>query len=108
MLILWMKRLNLWWSRDVHPRVRVEAFSGRFNRADEPVELKADFETILSRLGIPGTLDPNSIRVVDQSGSARELPSQFEPASREIIWLTGRMEADTSKTYYVYFDVLEN
>jgi len=99
---------SVWWSPDWHHRIRVETFSGRFDRADEPVELKADFETIFSRLGIPGTLDPNSIRVIDQSGSAREVPSQFEPASGEIIWLTGRMEADTSKTYYVYFDVLEN
>jgi hypothetical protein len=106
--VLPSRQASAWWNPDWHHRIRVEAYSGRYDRADEPVELKADFATIFSRLGITGTLDPNSIRVVDQSGSASEVTSQFEPASGEIIWLSGGMEAEASRTFYVYFDTLEN
>jgi hypothetical protein len=97
-----------WWDPDWHHRIGVKTHTGQFARADEPIELMADFAAIFSRLGITGTLDPNSIRVVDQTGPAREVLSQYESGSKEIIWLTGMMAAGTSKTYYVYFDTLEN
>ena len=97
-----------WWDLDWQYRVKVEVYSGSFAREDEPVELAIDFESLFFRWGILGTLDTKSIRVVDQVDSPTEVLSQFESSSGEIIWLTGFMEAGSSKTYYVYFDVLEN
>jgi hypothetical protein len=99
---------SAWWRADWHYRIKVEVQSGRFERNDEPVELTVNFESLFSQSGIPGTLDTNSLRVIDQAKTPREVLSQFEPTSGEIIWLTGSMDADTSKTYYVYFDSLEN
>jgi hypothetical protein len=101
-------RSSAWWRPDWHYRIKVKVYSGRFERDDEPVELSVDFESVFSQSGISGTLDTNSLRVIDQDDSLSEVLSQFEPTSGEIIWLTGSMDADTSKTYYVYFDILEN
>ncbi len=97
-----------WWDTDWHYRIKVKVYSGHLARDDEPVELTIDFAMLLSSRGISGNLDPNSIRIIDQSEAPREVLSQFDPISSEVIWLTGRMEADTVKTYFVYFDVLEN
>jgi hypothetical protein len=97
-----------WWNQDWHYRIKVDVCSENFERKDEPVELIIDFESLFFLWGIPGSLDTNSVRVIDQSESPTEVLSQFEPSSGEIIWLTGSMEAWSSKTYYVYFDSLEN
>ena len=99
---------SAWWKPDWHYRIKVEVHNGRFDRDDEPVELTVNFESFFSQAGLSGTLDTNSLRVIDQAKTPREVLSQFEPTSGEIIWLTGSMDADTSKTYYVYFDSLEN
>ena len=99
---------SAWWRADWHYRIKVEVQSGRFERNDEPVELTVNFESLLSQSGISGTLDTNSLRVIDQDKTPREVLSQFEPASGELIWLTGRMGAETSRTFYIYFDILEN
>ncbi len=82
-----------WWNQDWHYRIKVDVCSGNFERKDEPVELIIDFESLFFLWGIPGSLDTNSVRVIDQSESPREVLSQFEPSSGEIIWLTGSMEA---------------
>ena len=97
-----------WWKPDWHYRIKVEVHSGRYERDDEPVELTVDLATLLSQTGISGTLDADSVRVIHQDKSPREVLSQFEPVSGEIIWLTGKMAAGTSKTFYVYFDTREN
>ena len=97
-----------WWNQDWHYRIKVEVYGGSFAREDEPVEILVDFESLFYKWGISGTLDTKSIRVIDQSDSPREVLSQFELSSGEIIWLTGFLEAGCSKTYYVYFDILEN
>ena len=101
-------RSSGWWNTDWHYRIKVKVYSGSFAREDEPVELPIDFESFFYRWGISATLDTNSLRVIDQSGSPTEVLSQFESSSEEIIWLTGFMEAGSSKTYCVYFDILEN
>lgn len=97
-----------WWNQDWHYRIKVDVCSGNFERKSEPVELIIDFESLFFLWGIPGSLDINSVRVVDHSESPTEVLSQYEPFSGEVIWLTGSMEAWSSKTYYVYFDTLEN
>ena len=99
---------SAWWKPDWHYRIKVEVHSGRLERNDEPVELTVNFESLFSQSGISGTFDTNSLRVIDQDKTPSEVLSQFEPTSGEIIWLTGRMDAETSKRYYVYFDILEN
>ena len=97
-----------WWNTDWHFRFQVRVDSGQFTRDDDHIELHMDFPSIFSTWGISGTLDPDSIRVIDHSEFPNEVLSQYDASTEEIIWLTGYMDANTSKTYFVYFDTLEN
>ena len=97
-----------WWNPDWHYRLKVDVSSGNLARDDDPVELVINFTKQLPLWGIPGTFDINSLRVIEQGNFPKEVLSQFDPDSWEIIWLTGQIEAGVSKTYYVYFDILEN
>jgi hypothetical protein len=100
--------LHDWWDTNWHYRIQANVNSGDFARDDESIELKIDFSSLFSSWGIPGVFDPHSIRVVDQTQTISEVLSQFNPSTGEIVWLTGEMGAGTQKTYYVYFDHLEN
>jgi len=97
-----------WWDINWHYRIQINVESWDFARDDEPIELKIDFSSLFLTWGISSVFDINSIRVIDQSETLSEVLSQFNPSTGEIVWLTGEMGAGTRKTYYVYFDHLEN
>jgi hypothetical protein len=97
-----------WWDAEWHYRIRVDVSSGRYLRQDEPVEFAIDIAAQLAFWDIPETLDINSIRVIDPALPAGEILSQYDPAAREVIWLSGVMAKNTTRTFYVYFDTLEN
>ncbi|MFQ6109475.1 MAG: hypothetical protein ACE5L7_07985, partial [Candidatus Aminicenantales bacterium] len=98
---------SAWWNSDWHFRIKVIVHNGNITRFDEPVELKVDFSSLLSSWGIWASVDQNSLRVIDQSDSPLEVLSQYDPSSGEIIWLTGRMDPEATKTYFIYFDTLD-
>ncbi len=113
--LLWIKTAaspgsstGVWWDLDWHYRIRIDVASGSLPRDDEAIAFAVDLQSQLSVWDVPGTLDADSVCVVDQTGPCREVLSQYEPASNEVIWLSGVMSRDSIKTFYIYFDALEN
>jgi hypothetical protein len=85
---------------------------------DYDVEIEADFTRLLKAHKIPGTFDRNSIRVAEVGASgapATEVPfafvpdANFDPAFNARGRLQFRVTRGSSvRTFYVYFDLLEN
>lgn len=110
-----------WWNSSWNFRFKIEVNTGNYSRTDWPVEYAVNFTNILLNLNESGTFDNNSIRVIEYnlSGSAlHEVISQFDPresynssanAAGDLIFLlNGTTPNQTTRYFYVYFDVLEN
>lgn len=110
-----------WWDQSWKYRVPYELYSGDYNRTNVPVELMINFTSWLDEFGVQGTFDENSTRVVEynnRTGEVWEVPSQFDKdpnydarsnATGIVTWIMkGTIPANTTKTYHVYFDILEN
>lgn len=54
-----------WWNPTWGYRVPVMVNANSFSRNDKPVEVPINFTSLLNTLGKSGSLDPNSIRVIE-------------------------------------------
>lgn len=108
-----------WWDPDGigtgydwHYRVATSAGNAIINRT---TAVDLDVAALLARLGVNGTFDPNSVRVVRPNGTlateqefaqTRWAASSNAVASRgQVRWIT---EDGGSQTTWIYFDILEN
>ncbi len=103
-----------WWNNSWHYRVNVTINTSIYNRTDWPIERAINF----TELGLPGTSDNNSVRVVEYNGTTgaiiSEIPSQFDAGENydnatnaygEVLWLlNGTRPENTMLYYYIYFD----
>ncbi|NLI80094.1 MAG: hypothetical protein GX443_00180 [Deltaproteobacteria bacterium] len=110
-----------WWNSAWACRVPVTVDPAGYQRFSRPVETFMNFTAMLAGLNRPGTFDPNSIRVVevDAGGTVVDpaVPFQFDAASdfdpavnatgTLVFLLTGTTPAGVTRTFHVYFDVVE-
>ena len=108
-----------WWDNNWDYRVEVTAAAAGFARKNKPAEFELNFTQLWTSLGKTGTLDPNSIRVVEIDANDNVLddavPFQFDKATDYnaaskaagtlVLILKGNTAAGASRTYHVYFDV---
>ncbi|CUS03378.2 exported protein of unknown function [Candidatus Promineifilum breve] len=108
-----------WWNGGWDYRVEVTAGAAGTARKNKPAEFPLNFTTLWSSLSTTGTLDPNSIRVVEVDGSDNvidaDVPFQFDkatdfnPANKAagtlVLIMEGNTAAGATRRYHVYFDV---
>jgi len=110
------------WPIDCSYRIAVEVEPGAGLRKNLPAGIELDFERIFRENGIPGRLDPDSIRVTcvdpatgltrraDIYGEPFALPhaltGDFRIRGAGHIWW--RMPDSTLTRYHIYFDSLDN
>ena len=106
-----------WWNITWHYRTRLDINSTQYDRTDWPIEYDMNFTDLIPS----GTFDTNSIRVIEYSPSGTvlyELPSQldegngFDASSNAIgtlvFLMNGTSTANSNRTFYVYYDSVEN
>ncbi len=105
-----------WWNISWQYRFRFEINSTQYNRTDWPIEQQINFTDLLPS----GTFDINSTRVFEYSSGSilYEIPSQFEVDENYnatnnaigtlVFLMNGTTNANTNRTFYVYYDSIEN
>jgi uncharacterized repeat protein (TIGR02543 family) len=108
-----------WWDAAWDYRVEVTAGAASTARKNKPAEFSLNFTQLWSSLGKTGTLDPNSIRVVEVDGADNvidaDVPFQFDKATDYnaatkaagtlVLIMEGNTAAGATRRYHVYFDV---
>ena len=107
----------VWWNTSWNYRIKLEINSSTYSRTDWPVELDINFTDMLPS----GTFDINSLRIIEytQAGAViDEIPSQFDQwngydassnALGTIVFLmNGTTSANVNRTFYIYYDTVEN
>ncbi|WP_309621865.1 hypothetical protein [Novosphingobium sp.] len=114
------QRVPGWWDpdgvgsgSDWHYRVPVTL--GATSSANATAKVDVDFAALMVQLGISGSFDPNSVRVVRPGGSIAAVQeyndaiyagaSDSTNTRGEVRWI---VEDGGAPTYYVYFDVTQN
>ena len=99
--------------------MEVRAAAAGYARKNKPAEFDLNFTQLWSSLGKTGTLDPNSVRVVEVDANDNvidaDVPFQFDRASdfnaankaagTVVLIMEGNTAAGATRTYQVYFDV---
>lgn len=108
-----------WWNAGWDYRVEVTAGAAGYARKNKPAEFALNFTQIWTSLGATGTLDPNSIRVVEVDAQENVIDedvsfqfdrvSDFNAASKAagtlVLIMEGNTAAGATRRYHVYFDV---
>ncbi len=107
----------VWWNTSWNYRIRLDINSTQYSRTNWPVEQEINFTDMLPS----GTFDTNSLRVIEysQSGSViQEVPSQLDQGSNfdtstnalgtVVFLMNGSTTANANRTFYVYYDTVEN
>lgn len=108
-----------WWDAGWDYRVEVTAAAAGFARKDKPAEFDLNFTQLWNSLGKTGTLDPNSIRVVEvnaggdviddtvafQFDKATDYNAATKAAGTLVLIMEGNTAAGANRRYHVYFDV---
>ncbi|MBP6016418.1 MAG: hypothetical protein KA586_06830 [Candidatus Promineofilum sp.] len=108
-----------WWDAGWDYRVEVTSAAAGYARKNKPAEFDVNFTQLWASLGKTGTLDPNSVRVVEVDGSDNvidaDVPFQFDKsvdfnaaakaAGTVVVIMQGNTGAGTTRTYHIYFDV---
>lgn len=98
-----------WWNTNWHYKLPINiSFASEAENASVNVTL--NFTALLEQVGDDDkTFDPNSIRVIEDS---YEHPHDWENETLtrgNVSWIAnGTTPANTNRTFYVYFDVIEN
>jgi len=106
-----------WYNTSWHYRIRLDINSTTVARANWTIEIRMNFTDQLPS----GTLDNNSIRVVEYNSTGsvlREIASQFDHdddysnatnAVGDLVFImNGTTAANTKRIFYVYYDTFEN
>ena len=109
-----------WWDpdgvgsgSDWHYRVPVTL--GATASVNATAKVDVDFAALMVQLGISGTFDPNSVRIVRPGGSIAEVQEYNDAiyagatdstsTRGEVRWIA---EDGGAQTYYIYFDITQN
>jgi uncharacterized membrane protein len=110
-----------WWNASWHYRIKVAVNTSGLERTDWPVEIAFNFTQLLENVSIKGTFDENSTRVLEINASGdvvQEMKSQFDKAigysaasnaiGDVVFLLNGTVPKETTKQFYIYYDIIEN
>ena len=109
-----------WWNKDWSFRVPMTADAGMNDRQDSLVFKSIDFSALLKQEGADGSLDVNSLRLIelDKDGKSQEVPFSMKkspgyfPGKNEkgiVIWkMSGLTSALDQRFYCLYFDSSAN
>lgn len=114
-------RIASWWDKHYHYRVPLTINSGMHARKDYLTRQPINFTGLLAGLVVKGTLDDNSIRVIEYNINGdviREVPSQFNKDKEYstiakakgtlVCVMEGVTPTLTKRYYHIYFDIVEN
>ena len=125
-LLIILLSLNLvkaedeWWNSTWHYRIKIDINSTDFDRIDWPMEIKLNFTKILNEANQFGRFNINSTRLFEYfNGSIiNQVPSQFDPddffnetfnATGTLAFIiNGTTQQYQNRTFYLYFDIIEN
>lgn len=96
-----------WWNASWHFRFPVN-ISSSSPVENASVKINVNFTSLLESISVSGSFDPNSIRVVEGS---YEHPYDWENETLtkgNISWIANGTVTNTNRTFWIYFDVLEN
>ena len=109
-----------WWDPDgvgsgADWHYRVPVTLGATASVNATAKVDVDFAAVMVQLGISGTFDPNSVRVVRPGGAISAVQeysdaiyagaSDSTSTRGEIRWI---VEDGGAQTYYIYFDITQN
>lgn len=108
-----------WWDASRQFRIPVTVGSAGFERYDKPVDVSINFTQIVNDLGKTGTLDENSIRVVetDSVGTILDTSVKFQfdkdlgydattKASGMVVFvMNGTTLSSINRYYHIYFNL---
>ena len=108
-----------WWNSTWHYRVRITAGAAGYARYNKMAETPVNFTQLLTALGRSGTLDLNSLRVIETNAAGTVIDSavsfQFDrdtdfnattkASGTVVIFMNGTTGASASRYYDVYFDL---
>ena len=110
-----------WWNNSWRYRLRILFENGDYNVTNWPVEEDVNFTDVLRQLGANGTFDKNSTRLVEYNltgGPVHEIPGQFDlgdgydaaqnAAGTYVFIANGTVGGNASRTFYLYFDTMDN
>jgi hypothetical protein len=107
-----------WWNASWSNRVRITAGAAGYTRYDKAAESAVNFTQLLSALGKSGTLDVNSLRVIETNAAGTILdasvPFQFDKdtdfnattkaSGTMVVLMKGTTGSSASRYYDVYFE----
>jgi hypothetical protein len=104
-----------WWDTKWQFRVPIAVDAAGYARSNKPVDVAIDFSDLLSKLGVSGTINQDSLYLheVDATGLVikANVPFQYDPPSNPAysgsltILMEGTTAANTQKRYHLYFDL---
>jgi len=108
-----------WWNPQWRYRIPITIGSNGSLRTDKPAELSLNFTQLLAGLGVSGSFDANSIRVIEVDSSNNVLsdtvPFQFDQSSGYnattnatgtlVLMMSGTTAATGTRSYHLYFDL---
>ena len=106
-----------WWNASWSYRVRITAGAAGYERYDKAAESAVNFTQLLTAMGKSGTLDVNSLRVIETNASGTILdasvPFQFDEdpdfnattkaSGTMVVLMTGTTGSSATRYYDVYF-----
>ena len=109
-----------WWNTQWHFRVPVTFDVGAYARQDHTAEVRLNFTQLVASTGQSGTLDLNSIRVVEVDSTGILLDDSvdvqfdrdldFHPSAKAsgtlVVFLEGETSAGVARHFHVYFDLV--
>ncbi len=109
-----------WQFADRHLRLPLSIGAGGYARTDKVADVPVDFTALLAGVGVSGSFDPTSLRVVEVNdlGVAQntDVPFQFDPApdysansnaqGTLVVLLTGQTSPNATRLYQIYFDIV--
>jgi hypothetical protein len=97
-----------WWNSSWHMRIPIN-ISYTLDMENASVKVNINFTQLINELNISGTFDQNSIRVVE---TTEDIPYDFENETYDtgnVSWIAnGTTLANTNRTFWIYFDIIEN
>ena len=108
-----------WWNSAWHYRVGITAGAAGYARYNKMAESPVNFTQLLTALGKSGTLDANSLRVIETNAAGNIIDTavsfQFDrdtdfnattkASGTMVIFMNGTTGASASRYYDVYFDL---
>ena len=107
-----------WWNTAWRYRVPVTVGAAGFQRTTRPAEVALNFTQLLTTLGTAGSLNENSLRVIEVTSGGTVIDStvafQFDKAAgysalsnasgTVVFMLTGNTSAGVNRYYHIYFE----